>query len=109
MAQRVLVFDGASGTSIQAHDLSLSDYDGHENCVDIITVTRPDVIAEIHRSFLSVGCDAVLTNTFGANKIVLSEFGIEDRTRELNVRSAEIELRRSAGSTRLSSTPRMRR
>ena len=88
--QRILVFDGAMGTAIQARDLPLSDYEGHENCVDVITLTRPDVVREIHRSFLAVGCDAVSTNTFGANKIVLSEFGIAERTYEINRRAAEI-------------------
>ncbi|MCH7633001.1 MAG: homocysteine S-methyltransferase family protein, partial [Planctomycetes bacterium] len=87
---RVLVFDGAIGTSVQGQNLSIDDYDGHENCVDVVTATRPEVILDIHRSFLSVGCDAVLTNTFGANKIVLGDFGIADRARKLNRRSAEI-------------------
>ena len=88
--ERVLVLDGAMGTSVQARELPLSDYEGHENCVDIITLTRPDVIRDIHRSFLAVGCDAVLTNTFGANKIVFSEFGIADRTYAANKAAAEI-------------------
>ncbi len=88
--ERVLVFDGAMGTSIHARDLPLSDYEGHENCVDIITTTRPDVVRDIHRSFLSVGCDAVLTNTFGANKIVFSDFGLAPRTYEMNKKAAEL-------------------
>ena len=88
--QRVLVLDGAMGTAIQARDLPLSAYDGKENCVDLITLTRPDVVRDIHRSFLSVGCDAVMTNTFGANKIVLGEFGLAERARLLNKTAAEI-------------------
>ncbi len=87
---RVLVLDGAMGTSIHARDLSLKDYEGHENCVDIVTATRPDVVRDIHRSFLSVGCDAVMTNTFGANKIVFSEFGLAHRTYEINKQAAQI-------------------
>jgi len=90
LSQRVLVFDGAMGTSIHAYDLPLSDYDGHENCTDIVVRTRPDVIAEIHRSFLEVGCDAVETDTFGANKLVLGEFGLAAETFELNRRAVEI-------------------
>ena len=78
------------GTSIHARELPLSDYEGHENCVDIITATRPDVVRDIHRSFLSVGCDAVLTNTFGANKIVFSDFGLAQRTYEINKKAAEV-------------------
>ncbi len=88
--ERVVVFDGAMGTSIHGHDLSLADYDNHENCVDIVTLTRPDVVLGIHRSFLAVGCDAVLTNTFGANKVVFSEFGIAHKTYEVNKRAAEL-------------------
>ncbi len=89
--QRVLVLDGAMGTSVHTYSLELEkDWLGHENCTEILTQTRPDVIREIHESFLAVGCDAVETNTFGANKIVLSEFGIPELTFELNKRSAEI-------------------
>ncbi|MBI3835844.1 MAG: methionine synthase [Planctomycetes bacterium] len=90
LQSRVLVFDGAMGTSIQARDLSLRDYEGHENCVDLVTASRPDIVRDIHRSYLSIGCDAVLTNTFGANKIVLGEFSQAHRTYELNKQSAEI-------------------
>src|SRR5882672_4839761 len=87
---RVMVLDGAMGTSIHARRLPLSDYEGHENCVDVVTASRPDIVRDIHRSFLAVGCDAVMTNTFGANKIVLSDFGIADRTYALNRQAAEI-------------------
>ncbi len=86
----MLVLDGAMGTSIHARELPLSDYEGHENCVDIITATRPDIVRDIHRSFLSVGCDAVMTNTFGSNKIVFSDFGLAQRTYEINKKAAEI-------------------
>jgi 5-methyltetrahydrofolate--homocysteine methyltransferase len=88
--ERVLVLDGAMGTSIHSRELPLSDYEGHENCVDIVTATRPDVVRDIHRSFLSVGCDAVMTNTLGANKIVFSDFGLSPRTYEINKKAAEI-------------------
>lgn len=90
LQQRVLVLDGAMGTSIHARRLPLSDYEGHENCVDVVTASRPDIVRDIHRSFLAVGCDAVMTNTFGANKIVLSDFGISERTYALNKQAAEI-------------------
>jgi len=88
--ERVLVLDGAMGTTIHARELPLSDYEGHENCVEIVTATRPDVIRDIHRSFLSVGCDAVMTNTLGANKIVFSDFGLAHRTYEINKKAAEV-------------------
>ncbi|MCH7871509.1 MAG: methionine synthase [Planctomycetes bacterium] len=82
--------DGAMGTSIHALDLPLSDYRDLENCIEILNETRPDAIEGIHRGFLEVGCDAVETNTFGANKIVLAEYDIAERAYDLNVQSARI-------------------
>lgn len=105
LRERVLVFDGAMGTYTHKLHLSLSDFEGHENCPEILNATRPDQILGIHRSFLSVGCDAVLTNTFGCNKIVLAEFGIADRTRELNKKAAEI-AREAVASFDKSNRPR---
>ena len=85
LAERVLVLDGAMGTQIHAADLDVErDYLGHENCVEIINETRPEVIQRIHEGYLEVGCDVVETNTFGCNPLVLGEFGIPDRARELN-------------------------
>ena len=88
--ERILVFDGAMGTSVHQLNLPPSDYEGHENCTEILVLTRPDVILDIHRSFLAVGCDAVLTNTFGANKVVFEEFGLAEQTYETNKRAAQI-------------------
>lgn len=102
LAERVLVFDGAVGTNLHALALPLSDYRGLENCNEILNETRPDVIEALHRSFLAVGCDAVETNTFGANRIVLAEFGLADRAYDLNVLAAGIARRACAASA----TPR---
>jgi 5-methyltetrahydrofolate--homocysteine methyltransferase len=89
--RRVVVLDGAMGTSIHTYELDLEkDWLGMENCSEILTQSRPDVVREIHESFLAAGADAVETNTFGANKIVLAEFDIADRCFELNKRSAEL-------------------
>ncbi|MFN7020612.1 MAG: methionine synthase [Phycisphaerales bacterium] len=83
--RRVLVFDGAMGTSIHKHDLSVEhDYCGCENCTEILVKSRPDVILSIHESFLAVGADCVETDSFGANKLVLGEFDLTDKTFELN-------------------------
>ncbi len=84
-ARRVLICDGAMGTQIFGRNLSVEhDFCGCENCTDILVKTRPDVIQEIHESYLRAGADCVETDTFGANKLVLGEFGLTDRTRELN-------------------------
>ena len=91
LRRRVLVLDGAMGTSIYAHDLSVEkDYCGCENCTDILVKTRPDLIQSIHESFLAVGADAVETDTFGANELVLSEFGLQAECRALNKQAAEV-------------------
>jgi 5-methyltetrahydrofolate--homocysteine methyltransferase len=91
LSKRVLVIDGAMGTSIYARDLTVEhDYCGCENCTDILVRTRPDVIQEIHESFLAVGADCVETDTFGANKLVLSEFDLTPETYSLNKMGAEI-------------------
>ncbi len=90
MDERIVVLDGAMGTSVHTFDLPLSDYLGLENCTEILCETRPDVIREIHARFLRVGCDAVETNTFGTNKIVMAEFDLVGKVRELNRKAAEI-------------------
>ena len=91
LRDRVVIIDGAMGTSVYARDLTVeADYQGCENCPEIINETRPDVVEDIHREFLAVGVDAIETNTFGANKIVLAEFDLADRTYALNKTAAEI-------------------
>ncbi len=91
--RRVLVMDGAMGTSIHACPTCRhEDYLGRENCTDILVRSRPDLIQGIHESFLAVGADCVETDTFGANKLVFGEFDSElvDWTYELNKEAAEI-------------------
>lgn len=91
LQRRVLIFDGAMGTSIHQVPLSVEqDYCGCENCTDILAKTRPDVIQAIHESFLDAGCDVVETDSFGASEMVLAEFGIADQCRDLNRRAAEV-------------------
>jgi methionine synthase I (cobalamin-dependent) len=90
MAERVLVADGAMGTMLQAQDLSLDDFAGLEGCNEILNVTRPDVVAAVHRGYLAAGADAVETNTFGANLANLAEYDIADRIRELSERGANL-------------------
>ncbi|MEX0742716.1 MAG: homocysteine S-methyltransferase family protein, partial [Phycisphaeraceae bacterium] len=85
LQKRVLLLDGGMGTSIHSANLDLErDYLGQENCSEILVLTRPDAIQQIHESFLKVGCDAVETDTFGAMPHVLCEFGLQDRTIEIN-------------------------
>nr|WP_281353625.1 methionine synthase [Phytoactinopolyspora mesophila] len=83
MSQRVLVADGAMGTQLQAQDLTLDDFDGLEGCNEILNVTRPDAVKQVHRGFLEVGSDLIETNTFGTNLPNLMEYDIPERIREL--------------------------
>lgn len=91
LSERVLLCDGATGTQLQKYPLDLDrDFLGLENCSEILTLTRPDVITDIHRAYLQAGADCIEANTFGANKIVLGEFGIADKTYELNITAAKL-------------------
>ncbi|HVF89730.1 MAG TPA: methionine synthase [Blastocatellia bacterium] len=92
LAERILVFDGATGTAIQAHNLSADDFGGPhlEGCNENLVATRPDVVLDIHRGYLEAGADIIETNTFGGTSIVLAEYGLEDRVFELNKRAAEL-------------------
>ncbi|MGH8828203.1 MAG: homocysteine S-methyltransferase family protein, partial [Jiangellaceae bacterium] len=71
------------GTMLQAAQLSLDDFAGHEGCNEILNVTRPDVVRSVHDAYFAVGVDCVETNTFGANWANLGEYGIADRIHEL--------------------------
>src|SRR5688572_5045895 len=88
--ERVLVLDGAMGTQIQGANLTLEDFAGHESCSEILVETVPDFVRQIHEAYLEAGAAAVETNTFGANKIVLAEFGLTASTYDLNLKAARI-------------------
>ncbi len=102
LSQRVLVIDGAMGTSVYARTLTIDgDFCGHENCPEALLIRRGDVIEDIHADFLRVGCDAVETDTFGANKVVFAEFDLVAQTYELNKKAAAIARKAADGfSTR---------
>jgi len=91
VSERVVVIDGAMGSNLQTRTLDVQrDWMGQENISEVLNFSRPDVIQEIHEAFLEVGCDAVETNTFGANKIVLAEADMVERVYENNVAAAEL-------------------
>src|SRR3954465_14699071 len=90
VAERVVIYDGAMGTSIQKHTLSVDDYWGKEGCSEILVLSKPDVIRGIHESYLAVGCDIVETNTFGATNIVLGEYDLQDKVREINIAAVKV-------------------
>jgi len=91
-ADRIMVLDGAMGTSIQQRDLSAADYGGeqYEGCVDYVSVTRPQVIQDIHAEYLAAGADIIETNTFGGSGTVLAEYGLQDEVVAVNLAAAEV-------------------
>lgn len=91
MSRRVLIGDGAMGTMLQAADLTVDgDFLGLEGCNEILNETRPDVLADIHRSYFAAGADAVETNTFGCNLSNLGDYDIADRIQELAYKGTAI-------------------
>ena len=78
------------GTMLQAADLVLDDFEGHEGCNEILNVTRPDVVRAVHEAYLAAGSDCVETNTFGANLANLGEYGICERIREFSAAGARL-------------------
>ena len=105
LANRVVIADGAMGTMIQAANPSLEDFQGHEGCNEVLNITRPELVEDIHRRYFSVGVDAVETNTFGANLANLGEYGISERIFELAQAGARI-ARKAADSFSTPNAPR---
>lgn len=89
---KVVVFDGAMGSNLQMLNLSADDFGGEslEGCNEALVLSAPNAVASIHDSFLAVGCDVIETDTFGAFSVVLSEYGLENKTYEINKRAAEL-------------------
>ena len=99
LKQRILVLDGAMGTMIQRFKLTEADYRGErfrdhpkdlKNNGDLLVLTRPDVIRDIHEGYLAAGADIIETNTFGANALAQEDYGLAHIARELNVASARL-------------------
>src|SRR5262245_4456871 len=88
--ERVVIYDGAMGTSIQVRQPSPDDFWGKEGCNELLVLSRPDIIKDIHASFFAAGCDVVETNTFGATSIVLGEYDLESRVGEINIAAAKL-------------------
>ena len=80
----LLIFDGACGTNLQRMAIPTSAWPGREGCNEWLNVTAPEIVQELHRSFVEAGAQVLETNTFGASRIVLAEYGLEDRVAEIN-------------------------
>lgn len=90
LQKRILVLDGAMGTAIQKYNLNSDDYLGKKGCNEILNITRPDIIKDIHLKYIEAGADIIETNSFNCNKISLNEYGFSERAYEIAKRSAEL-------------------
>ena len=91
LRERILLCDGAMGSRVQSMDLDVTrDYDGQENCTEILNRTRPDIVRKIHVGYFEAGADMVETNTFGGARLTLGEFSLQDETFALNKRAGEL-------------------
>ena len=91
LRDRVLLCDGGMGSRVQALTLDVErDYWGRENCTEVLNLSRPDMVREIHRGYYEAGADMVETNSFGGSPVTLGEFALSERTFEINQRAAEL-------------------
>jgi len=91
LRDRVLLCDGGMGSRVQAMALEVDrDYWGKENCTEVLNLSRPDIVRDIHRGYYEAGADMVLTNSFGGSPVTLAEFELEDRAFEINKLSVEL-------------------
>jgi len=92
LKEKVVVFDGATGTHLQGQDLTPDDFGGEAlaGCNENLVVTRPDAVRLVHKDYLEAGCDVIETNSFGSTPIVLAEYGLQDSAYDLNRRAAAI-------------------
>src|ERR687888_98532 len=98
--ERVVVFDGSMGATLEQYDLSQADYGGLQGkCHEALVLHRPDVIEGLHASMVEVGADVVETDTFQASRLKLDEWGLGEHTLEINRKAAEI-ARKAVGEER---------
>jgi len=92
LQERVLIYDGAMGTSLQAMGLTSEDFGGeqYEGCNDYLVITKPDAVERVHRSFLEAGADVLETDTFRSNRLTLVDFGLEEKVIEINQAAASL-------------------
>ena len=87
--QPLLIFDGACGTSLQLLDITAADWAGCEGCNEILNLSAPQHIIQFHKSMLEAGAMVLETDTFGASQVVLAEYGLQDKVKEINTRAVE--------------------
>ncbi len=95
LQQKIIVFDGATGTHLQGQNLTADDFGGEHlaGCNEYLVISKPSAVENVHRDYLEAGCDVIETNSFGSTSIVLAEYGLQDRAHELNFKAAQIATR----------------
>lgn len=88
--QRCVIFDGAMGTEIEARGAIADDFGTLPQINEVLCLTKPDLISDIHRAYIGAGADVIETNTFSSNRIALQEYGLQDRVRELNLAAVRL-------------------
>src|SRR5512147_51827 len=107
LEKKVLVFDGAMGTSLQVQNLTAEHFGGEQynGCNDYLAISYPQAVELVHRSFLEAGVDVLETDTFRANRLTMREYGLQDQVIEIN-RAAAALARRLANEYATSDHPR---
>src|SRR2546425_8718816 len=109
LRQRILVLDGAMGTMIQSYKLAEEDFRGSrfaehprdlKGCNDVLSMTQPQVIEEIHRKYLEAGADIIETNSFNATPVSMADYGLEREVFAINKAAAEVAVRAAREMTR---------
>ena len=90
LQKKILVLDGATGTAIQKYNLTDEDFLNKKGCNEILNITRPEIIKEIHQKYIEAGADIIETNSFNCNKISMADYNLEDKVYELSKQSAEL-------------------
>src|SRR5512138_3304796 len=92
LQERIIIFDGAMGTSLQAQNLGPAEFGGEQfnGCNDYLVISYPKAVETVHRSFLDVGVDVLETDTFRSNRITMKEYGLQDRVLEINETAARL-------------------
>ena len=92
LEKKVLVFDGAMGTSLQVQNLTAEHFGGEQynGCNDYLVISYPEAVEKVHRSFLEVGVDVLETDTFRSNRITMAEYKLGDRVIEINETAAKL-------------------
>ncbi|HEX4145293.1 MAG TPA: methionine synthase [Pirellulales bacterium] len=116
LAQRIAILDGAMGTMVHAYKFQEADYRGQrfathgenlQNFIDVLSITQPEAIYQIHRQYLQAGADIIETNTFGATRVSMADFAMTENVRELNLAGAAL-ARRAVDEMNLETPDRRR-